>query len=198
MSGRIYLRMKVLTTSVDQLHLNMMYSRQVELQRFSIKILVLCRELSRWGKITQILLTGTHRSHFTFQNQIMLSSKYLICLGEKFRSLPISYLVLVTILFSGMVLIKMEEADNTQAQLITAQLRQTIAAITHQNTILRNDFDHHKQLADHRIEELELQIKDHENRLRQVQDSATQFKLLASLATGGGLVSLIALLRTLI
>jgi hypothetical protein len=49
-----------------------------------------------------------------------------------------------------------------------------------------------------RLDVLEAQAKDFENRLRQLQDSSTQFKVLASLATGGGLLSVISLLRELL
>ena len=49
----------------------------------------------------------------------------------------------------------------------------------------------------HRIEQLEKCKDDHETRLRAAESSATQFKMLAGLATGGGLVSIIALIRSL-
>ena len=45
-----------------------------------------------------------------------------------------------------------------------------------------------------RVRAAEETVKDHEERLRAVTDSATQFKVLAGLATGGGLLSIISLL----
>lgn len=49
-----------------------------------------------------------------------------------------------------------------------------------------------------RIHELEDKAKDFETRIRSLTETATQYKLIASLATGGGLLGLISLLRTLI
>ena len=49
-----------------------------------------------------------------------------------------------------------------------------------------------------RLATLEAQAADFEKRLRTLTESATQFKLLVSLAVGGGLLSLIELIRSLI
>jgi hypothetical protein len=49
-----------------------------------------------------------------------------------------------------------------------------------------------------KIETLEEQAKDFETRIRDLTATATQFKFLAALATGGGALSIIALLKTLI
>ena len=59
---------------------------------------------------------------------------------------------------------------------------------------LRNEVE----ILDMRIAHLEESVKDHENRLRSLTDTATQFKPLAGLATGGGLLSLINLIKALI
>ena len=59
---------------------------------------------------------------------------------------------------------------------------------------LRNEVE----ILDMRIAHLEESVKDHETRLRALTDTATQFKLLAGLATGGGLLSLINLIKALI
>ena len=49
-----------------------------------------------------------------------------------------------------------------------------------------------------RLKILEQQSVDFEKRLRELTESATQFKLLVSLAVGGGMLSLIELVRSLI
>ena len=81
--------------------------------------------------------------------------------------------------------------------LIAAQLRHTIdllkAELARNNAALL----HYKELSEQRLIELEEARRDHEERLRRLQESATQFKVLAGLATGGGLLSLIALVRML-
>jgi len=84
-----------------------------------------------------------------------------------------------------------------EAALITAQLRHTVDLLRMENEKLRTELNHHRELSNHRLEALEKQHGDQESRLRSVQDSATQFKMLAGLATGGGLLSLIALLKAL-
>ena len=88
--------------------------------------------------------------------------------------------------------------DETQAELIAEQL-------THAIDLLRADMannatqqQHDTRMADHRLNKLEQCEKDHETRIRQIQDGVTQFRVLARLATGGGLLSLIALLRLIL
>ena len=78
----------------------------------------------------------------------------------------------------------MDERTQTEveAELIAEQLRHTI-------NLLRAEL----KMANHRLNTLERQSQDYEQRLRALTDSATQFKVLAGLATGGGLVSLLAL-----
>ena len=49
-----------------------------------------------------------------------------------------------------------------------------------------------------RLETLENKAADFEKRLRELTESATQFKLLVSLAVGGGMLSLIELMRSLL
>jgi hypothetical protein len=75
----------------------------------------------------------------------------------------------------------------TQDQLLTEQLKRLVDGINADIEILNM-----------RVDRLEETIKDHEARLRAVTDAATQFKLLAGLATGGGLLSLINLIKALI
>jgi hypothetical protein len=49
-----------------------------------------------------------------------------------------------------------------------------------------------------RIENLEKQSSDYESRIRMLSETATQFKFLASIASGGGLLGVIALIRELV
>jgi len=53
------------------------------------------------------------------------------------------------------------------------------------------------RMVNHRLEQLEKDQEDHEKRIRQLTDSSTQFKVLAGLATGGGLLSIASLLKLL-
>jgi len=55
-----------------------------------------------------------------------------------------------------------------------------------------------QRMIEERLIRLEKASEDHEQRLRQLTDSATQFKVLAGLSTGGGLLSLIALARAIL
>jgi hypothetical protein len=82
--------------------------------------------------------------------------------------------------------------------LIAEQLTHAIDLMKAEITATRSDLSHYQDLANQRLDQLETCKKDHEDRLRQVQDTATQFKVLAGLATGGGLLSLISLLKTLL
>lgn len=85
-----------------------------------------------------------------------------------------------------------------QIALLAEQLRRTIDLLRGELHALQRSQANDAALAAHRLAQLEAQAKDHEDRLRSVQDSATQFKVLAGLATGGGLLSLISLLKVLL
>ncbi len=65
--------------------------------------------------------------------------------------------------------------------------------LTHTLDLIRSELN----MVNHRLAQLEEQKKDHEARLRQLTETATQFKVLASLATGGGLLSLFSLIKML-
>ena len=89
------------------------------------------------------------------------------------------------------------DTHDPEAELIAAQLKHTITLLEHKIKAQATNLENYRTIANHRIAELEAQAKDYETRLRSLQESSTQFKLLAGLATGGGLVSIISLLRTL-
>jgi hypothetical protein len=85
-----------------------------------------------------------------------------------------------------------------EVKLITEQLSHTIDNIRAENQAIQNELAHYREMVERRLNELETCQKDHEGRLRLAQETTTQFKLLAGLATGGGLLSLIALIRALL
>ena len=82
--------------------------------------------------------------------------------------------------------------------LIAEQLRHTVDLLRADINTLKCDNDHMREIFETRLITLEKSAIDYEARLRALQESATQFKFLASLATGGGLLSLIVLLKTLV
>ena len=87
-------------------------------------------------------------------------------------------------------------AEELQAELIAEQLRHTVDLLRAEIDALRQEQVHMKDMSDHRLKQLEEAQKDHEVRIRAVTDGVTQFKVWASLLTGGsGLVSLAALIK---
>jgi hypothetical protein len=90
------------------------------------------------------------------------------------------------------------DIDDTQNRLIAEQLGHTLDLIKSELAATRADQEHTTEMSALRLESLELQATDFEKRLRELTESATQFKLLVSLAVGGGMLSLIELVRSLI
>lgn len=90
------------------------------------------------------------------------------------------------------------DSQEAQNKLIAEQLGHTLDLIKAELAAAKSDQDHTRQMVTMRLKTLESQAADYENRLRQLTESATQFKLLVSLAAGGGLLSLIELLRYLL
>jgi DNA repair exonuclease SbcCD ATPase subunit len=86
----------------------------------------------------------------------------------------------------------------TDELMIAEKLSHAIDLLRFELQALRTQLEYANQLTANRLDNLETSRRDHEARLRQVQDAAIQFKLLAGLATGGGLLSVIALLKALI
>ena len=80
---------------------------------------------------------------------------------------------------------------------IAQQLKHNFELLQNELGLTRSDFNHETELIRVRLDHLEALAKDFEERLRTLQDSSVQFKVLASLATSGGLLSLISLLREL-
>lgn len=89
-----------------------------------------------------------------------------------------------------------ENIQNAQAALIAEQLRHTLDLLQAQIEALRQSQIHLRELTDQRLARLEAHAQDAEQRLRNVTEGVTQFKMFASIASGGsGFLSLVALLR---
>ena len=84
----------------------------------------------------------------------------------------------------------------TESDLIAEQLSHALDLIKAENAATRAKLDHESEVLRLELNELKTWKRD-EQRLRIVQEGVTQFKVLAGLATGGGLVSLIALVKVL-
>jgi hypothetical protein len=88
--------------------------------------------------------------------------------------------------------------QETQNRLIAEQLGHTLDLIRAELAASKAEQGHDRQMVSLRLTTLEAQSTDFEKRLRELTESATQFKLLVSLAVGGGLLSLIELVRNLL
>lgn len=84
-----------------------------------------------------------------------------------------------------------------ESALIAEQISHTVDLLRSDLRRLEAENAHQKEKYEQQIRALEEEVKDHEARLRLVQESSTQFKFLAGLATGGGLISIITLIKTL-
>jgi hypothetical protein len=92
----------------------------------------------------------------------------------------------------------MLNSDDSHNRLIAEQLGHTLDLIRAEISTIQAEQTHQAEMNTLRLKSLESQASDFEKRLRELTESATQFKLLVSLAVGGGLLSVIALLRSLI
>jgi hypothetical protein len=87
--------------------------------------------------------------------------------------------------------------EDLSGQLVAAKLQHTV-------DLIRNEIDgvktlqlHYKEFTDHRLKQLEDDVKDHEQRLRAATDGVIQFKTYHTVASGGsGLMSLLALIKS--
>jgi len=89
-------------------------------------------------------------------------------------------------------------ASDPQTALVAEKLTHTLDLFKSELAKVTTEQAHSDELVSLRLAKLETQAADFESRLRQLQDSSTQFKVLASLATGGGILSVISLVRELI
>ena len=90
------------------------------------------------------------------------------------------------------------EIEDAQNRLIAEQLGHTLDLIKAELSATRLEQEHLSEMSLLRLQTLEGQAVDFEKRLRDLTESATQFKLLVSLAVGGGMLSLIELVRSLL
>jgi len=90
------------------------------------------------------------------------------------------------------------DSDNSQDRLIAEQLGHTLDLIKAELEAIRVEQAHLTEMSSLRLKTLEAQAIDFEKRLRELTESATQFKLLVSLAVGGGMLSLVELVRGLL
>ena len=90
------------------------------------------------------------------------------------------------------------DLEESQTSLIAEQLGHTLDLVRSEISSIQLEQAHQAEMNSLRLKILEGQASDFEKRLRDLTESATQFKLLVSLAVGGGLLSVIALLRSLI
>lgn len=86
---------------------------------------------------------------------------------------------------------------DTSSELIAEQLRHALDLIKAENDATRAKLAHESEVLRIEVNTLKAWKEDAEHRLRAVQDGVTQFKVLAGLATGGGLLSLAALIKVL-
>jgi primosomal protein N'' len=90
------------------------------------------------------------------------------------------------------------EQEEAQTRFIAEQLGHTLDLIRSEISSIQLEQAHQAEMNSLRLKILEGQASDFEKRLRDLTESATQFKLLVSLAVGGGLLSVIALFRSLL
>ena len=90
------------------------------------------------------------------------------------------------------------DTEEALIKLIAEQLGHTLDLIKAELAATQSDQEHVTEMSTLRLKTLEAQAADFENRLRELTESATQFKLLVSLAVGGGMLSLIELVRSLL
>lgn len=92
----------------------------------------------------------------------------------------------------------MTETEAPRTRLIAEQLGHTLDLIRSEISAIRAEQAHQAEINAMRLSTLEGHTADFEKRLRELTESATQFKLLVSLSVGGGLLSLVELVRGLL
>jgi uncharacterized protein involved in exopolysaccharide biosynthesis len=90
------------------------------------------------------------------------------------------------------------DPEESSSRLIAEQLEHTLDLIRAELSATQHEQQHNNEINQLRLKTLEAQAGDYEKRLRELTESATQFRLLVSLALGGGLLSLIELVRSLL
>jgi hypothetical protein len=92
---------------------------------------------------------------------------------------------------------KLSEEEDLEARLLAAQMKHAFDLARNEIQTVKVLQDHYKAFTDHRLQQLEEVVKDHEQRLRAATDGVTQFKTFHTLASGGSsLMSFIALIKS--
>ena len=87
--------------------------------------------------------------------------------------------------------------QDLSGQLVAAKLQHTIDLIRNEIEGVKKLQMHYKEFTDHRLKQLEDEVKDHEQRLRAATDGVTQFKTFHTLASGGSsFLSFLALIKS--
>jgi len=87
--------------------------------------------------------------------------------------------------------------SDPQSKLIAHKIKHTIDLFRFEIDTLKTEQKHIKEISNRRLIELEQHTKDHEQRLRRIQDDVTRNKVVHGItATGSSFMSIIALLRS--
>ena len=88
--------------------------------------------------------------------------------------------------------------SDPQSKLIAHKIKHTIDLFRFEIDTLKNEQKHIIEISNRRLCELEENTRDHEQRLRRIQDDVTRKKVVYGLAsTGSSFMSIIALLRSI-
>ena len=87
--------------------------------------------------------------------------------------------------------------DDPQITLITEQVNHLLDLQQGQINALKAEVSHLRDMNDMRLKAVETFTQDHEIRLRSVSEGNTQFKLIAGVGGGAGLIGLISIIRSL-
>jgi phosphomevalonate kinase len=84
-------------------------------------------------------------------------------------------------------------------QLIKTMTEKTKEQLEHELEETRAERNrYHSQLTDLMLSSLRNDVNDHESRIRSLETVATRSNVLFALATGGGLISIVTLIRTFV
>lgn len=89
------------------------------------------------------------------------------------------------------------EDEDLSSQLIAEKLHHTIDLIRNEIETVKALQMHYREFTDHRLRQLEDDVQDHEQRLREATNGVTQFKTFHTLASGGSsFLSFLALIKS--
>jgi hypothetical protein len=87
--------------------------------------------------------------------------------------------------------------DETQAALLSEQIKHAIDLLRSDLELLQTRLEHQNEMSAHRLKMLEARAEDHEARIRAATDGVTAIKVWTGLASGGaGLAALAALFKS--